>query len=103
SQLLAHLARASLTINSATSRESVLGVIKTEARQIVGAKQSDLMFGHDPAPGPPAALTIPLVGRDGRPYARLVIEDKHEGEFTPDDRAILNQFALVAAVAIDNA
>ncbi len=39
SELLKHVATASLTINSATSEESVLGVIKNEARDIIGAKQ----------------------------------------------------------------
>ena len=39
SELLRHVATASLTINSATSEESVLGVIKNEVRDIIGAKR----------------------------------------------------------------
>jgi PAS domain S-box-containing protein len=102
-ELLAHLARASLTINSATSRASVVGVIRSEASQIVGAGRTELVFGRQDGDLPPGALSVPLLGRDGQPFARLMLSDKAGGEFTADDRAILSQFALVAAVAIDNA
>ncbi|HEV8000599.1 MAG TPA: CHASE3 domain-containing protein, partial [Planctomycetaceae bacterium] len=102
-ELLAHLARASLTINSATSRESVMGVIKAEASQIVGAERVDVSYDGETADPPPGQMAVPLIGRDGRPFARLLLEQKLDGDFTADDRTILNQFALVAAVAIDNA
>jgi PAS domain S-box-containing protein len=103
SELLAHLARASLTINSATSRESVMGVIKSEASEIVGAKRADVLLGQDGADLPPGGIAVPLIGRDGQTFAKLLLEEKVGGEFTADDQAILNQLALVAAVAIDNA
>jgi PAS domain S-box-containing protein len=103
SELLAHLARASLTINAATSRESVMGVIKSEASEIVGAKRADLLLGREVAEPPAGQMSVPLIGRDGQPFARLLLEEKVGGEFTADDRAILTQLALVAAVAIDNA
>ncbi len=103
SELLAHVARASLTINSATSRESVLGVIKSEAQQIARAKRADVHFGSDGVGGAPGQMAVPLIGRDGQPFARLVLDGKLDGEFTSDDRAIVTQLALIAAVAIDNA
>jgi PAS domain S-box-containing protein len=103
SELLAHLAQASLTIHSATSRESVVGVIKSEASRIVGAKRADVQLGRETAELRPGNIAVPLIGRDGQPFARLVLEEKLGGDFTADDRAILSQLALVAAVAIDNA
>ncbi|HET6326235.1 MAG TPA: CHASE3 domain-containing protein [Planctomycetaceae bacterium] len=102
-ELLSHLARASLTIHSATSRESVMGVIKSEASEIVGAKRVDVLLGRDGAELPPGGIAVPLVGRDGQPFARLLLAEKVAGDFTADDQAILNQLALIAAVAIDNA
>jgi PAS domain S-box-containing protein len=102
-ELLAHLAQASLTIHSATSRESVMGVIKSEASDLVGARGVEIVFGREAASSASAGVAVPLIGRDGQPFARLVLDQKLAGEFTADDRAILTQLALVAAVAIDNA
>jgi PAS domain S-box-containing protein len=102
-ELLAHLAQASLTINSATSRESVMGVIRSEASEIVGAKRADVQLGRESSELAADGMSVPLIGRDGQPFAQLVLEEKLGGEFTADDRAILSQFALVAAVALDNA
>ncbi len=47
---------ASLTINSATSEDSVLGVIKNEARHIIGAKSADVFFNGEGARIPQDAL-----------------------------------------------
>jgi PAS domain S-box-containing protein len=102
-ELLAQLARASLTIHSATSRESVMGVIKSEASELVGARGVEIVFGREAAASSGNGVAVPLIGRDGQPFARLVLEQKLAGAFTADDRAILTQLALVAAVAIDNA
>jgi PAS domain S-box-containing protein len=103
SQLLGHVATASLTINSATSLESVLGVIKSEARHIIGANHADVLFNGDAARAPDGALTVPLIGRSGQPFAHLVIGEKTGEDFNADDKAILAQLAHMAAVAFDNA
>jgi PAS domain S-box-containing protein len=67
SQLLEHVATASLTINSATGQESVLDVIKNEARHIIGAKSADILFDGDASRVPQDALAVPLIGRNGQP------------------------------------
>jgi signal transduction histidine kinase len=103
SELLGRVATASLTINSATSQESVLGVIKSEARHIIGAKSADVLFNVDASHVPKDALAVPLIGRSGRPFAQLVIAEKAGGDFSPDDKAILVQLAHMTAVAFDNA
>jgi PAS domain S-box-containing protein len=105
SQLLGQVATASLTINSATSRESVLGVITSEACHIVGAKQAEVLFNDDKTqlPIPDGALAVPLIGRSGQPFAHLVVGEKSGGDFDADDKAVLAQLALMAAVAFDNA
>jgi PAS domain S-box-containing protein len=103
SELLRHVATASLTINSATSEDSVLGVIKNEARHIIGAKRADVLFNGDGDRIPPDALAVPLIGRSGKPFAQLVIADKAAGDFSADDKAVLVQLAHMAAVAFDNA
>lgn len=103
SELLGRVATASLTINSATSQESVLGVIKSEARHIIGAKSADVLFNVDASHVPKDALAVPLIGRSGQPFAHLVIAEKAGGDFSPDDKAILVQLAHMTAVAFDNA
>jgi PAS domain S-box-containing protein len=103
SELLRHVATASLTINSATSEDSVLGVIKNEARHIIGAKRADVLFNGEGGRVPQDALAVPLIGRSGKPFAQLVIADKAAGDFSADDKAVLVQLAHMAAVAFDNA
>jgi PAS domain S-box-containing protein len=103
SQLLEHVATASLTINSATTQESVLGVIKNEARHIIGAKSADILFNGDAPRIPKDALAVPLIGRSGQPFAQLVVAEKAGGDFSADDKAVLIQLAHMAAVAFDNA
>jgi PAS domain S-box-containing protein len=102
-ELLRHVATASLTINSATSEESVIGVIKNEARHIIGAKRADVLFNGEGDRVPQDALAVPLIGRSGKPFAQLVIADKAAGDFSADDKAVLVQLAHMAAVAFDNA
>jgi PAS domain S-box-containing protein len=47
-------------------------------------------------------LAAPLIGRDGRNLGLVQLSDKHEGEFTEDDEAILVQLAQMASIAIEN-
>jgi signal transduction histidine kinase/PAS domain-containing protein len=62
-------------------------------------------FGEAHAEHPPLRgwLAAPLVGRDGRNIGLIQLSDKTEGDFTPDDEAIVVQLAQVASVAIENA
>lgn len=62
-------------------------------------------FGAAGADRPPLRgwLAAPLTLRDGRSAGLIQLSDKHEGEFTEKDEAILVQLAQMAAVAIDNA
>ncbi len=103
SERLRQVAAASLTINSATTPTSVVGVVRAEARRIIGANHSDvsLQTGNDPPPN--GALTVPLIGRGGRPLGHIHLTGKATGQFTEDDEAILTQLAHMAAVAFDNA
>jgi PAS domain S-box-containing protein len=48
-------------------------------------------------------LAVPLVGRNGRNLGLIQLSDRYEGDFTPEDEAILLQLARLAAVAIENA
>lgn len=48
-------------------------------------------------------LAAPLMARDGHNVGLVALSDKYEGEFTPDDEAILIQLTQMASVAIENA
>ncbi|MDB5353668.1 MAG: two-component hybrid sensor and regulator [Phycisphaerales bacterium] len=47
-------------------------------------------------------LAAPLTGNDSRPIGVVYLSDKHEGDFTEDDEAILTQLAQTASIAIEN-
>jgi PAS domain S-box-containing protein len=47
-------------------------------------------------------LGAPLVGRDGRNMGLIQLTDRHEGDFSAEDEAILVQLARMASVAIEN-
>ncbi|MET0406712.1 MAG: PAS domain-containing protein [Cystobacter sp.] len=47
-------------------------------------------------------LGAPLVGRDGRNLGFIQLSDRHEGDFSAEDEAILVQLARMASVAIEN-
>ena len=48
-------------------------------------------------------LAAPLIARDGRNIGLIQLSDKHAGEFTEEDEAVLVQLAHMASVAIENA
>jgi PAS domain S-box-containing protein len=102
------IAAASSTLNSAHSRDSVLAVLREEAKRILGLEEAVVV--SDPAdlpgpPGPPALLSAPLTGRGGRPlgYVHLRGAALREAGGGDSDESILRQLAQVAAVAIENA
>src|SRR6202007_2824708 len=47
-------------------------------------------------------LAAPLLTRDGRNLGLIQLSQKLNGEFSPDDEAILVQLTHMASVAIDN-
>jgi len=62
-------------------------------------------FGAHAGRHPPMRgwLAVPMVGRNGRNLGLIQLSDRHEGDFTAEDEAILVQLARLAAVAIENA
>ena len=54
---------------------------------------------HPPLRG---LLAVPITTTDGNSVGVIMLSDKHEGEFTPEDEAILMQLAQVASVCIQN-
>ncbi len=98
SEQLRQLAAASLTIHSADSAASVLGVVRAEAERLVGAAHVDVVMG---GAAPPGHFSVPLPGRGGRPLGHIGLT-AGAAPFTEDDAAILAQLAHMAAVAFEN-
>jgi PAS domain S-box-containing protein len=48
-------------------------------------------------------LAVPLLGHGGKSLGVVQVADKQQGEFTPEDEAILMQLAAIAAGGIENA
>lgn len=48
-------------------------------------------------------LAVPLVGHGKRSLGFVQVSDKHDGEFSEEDEAVLSQLAAIAAVGIENA
>ncbi|AUX33895.1 MULTISPECIES: GAF domain-containing protein [Sorangium] len=48
-------------------------------------------------------LVAPFIGRSGENLGLIHLSDKHDGDFTESDEAILVQLAHIASVAIENA
>ncbi|MGK3984502.1 GAF domain-containing protein [Sorangium sp. So ce136] len=109
-RLLRQVADAALTIHASGSLDSVLQGITEQARRIIGAHQAVASLaagggGRDGDARPPAQgrLVAPFIGRSGEDLGFIQLSDKHEGEFTESDEAILVQLAHIASVAIENA
>ena len=62
-------------------------------------------FGKAAAKHPPMRgwLAAPFTGRHGRNIGLIQLSDKHEGDFTEGDEAILVQLAQMASIAIEKA
>jgi PAS domain S-box-containing protein len=110
---LRKLADAALTLNSATTRESVVGVVKAEAKLVFDAERADVHL-NDCGTGdgeskrssislPTEGLVVPLIARSGEPFGYLQLAGQRDGEFSGDDETILVQLAHMAAVAVQNA
>jgi serine phosphatase RsbU (regulator of sigma subunit)/anti-sigma regulatory factor (Ser/Thr protein kinase) len=99
------LAEAALAVNSTLSVEEMLALVEDRARELTGADRSRVvMRTADEVPAPArGSLAVPLIDRGGRNLGLIELADKHEGEFTDDDRSILVQLAQMTSVAIENA
>ncbi|MGD9636375.1 MAG: ATP-binding protein, partial [Pirellulales bacterium] len=110
---LRKLTDAALTLNSATSRDSVVGVVQAEAKAVFDAELASVHItddGDDRSASesesmslPTGGLVVPLVARNGQPFGYLQLDNCQNGDFTEDDEAILAQLAHMAAVAVQNA
>jgi PAS domain S-box-containing protein len=100
---LGHVAKASLTINSANTRDSVVGVLTAEAKRIFDVTHAEVLLDAEPPAGGDGALIVPLLGRGGRPLGCVHLNGRAGGGFDGEDTAILTQLAHMAAVAFENA
>ena len=99
---LRQLASASITINSAATADTIVGVIDAEARRILGAGRCSVVFDEAAWPEEDEGLVVALHGRSGRRTGYILCRDKASGTFTEQDRVVLTQLAQVAAVALEN-
>jgi PAS domain S-box-containing protein len=115
---LRKLADAALTLNSATTRDSVLGVVAAEAKLVFDAQDVKVELGdatssdadlNAPINGaatldlPTKGLVVPLVARSGEPFGYLQVDRSERSDFDEDEASILAQLAHMAAVAVQNA
>jgi PAS domain S-box-containing protein len=120
SALLAKVARASRTLHTALSSQDIAEALVEEVRTILDVHQAgvSLSDGAYPrqavkavskaldaaAPAPMRSrLAVPLVDRKGNNIGLIEAWDKHHGEFTDEDEAILVQLASIAANGFENA
>jgi hypothetical protein len=112
------LADASVAINSSMTVQEILQLTAHAARGILGAERASVavMNSHarmrpltatspeELAPGlpDPARLSARLSDR-GRELGAIDVVDRAGREFSPRDRAILDQLATLASVAVSNA
>ncbi len=99
---LRQVAAASLTINSATTQDSIVGVIDGEARRILGAGRCNVVFADAAIAEDEGSLVVPLATRAGRALGYIQCTDKASGRFDDDDRAVLTQMAQMASIALEN-
>jgi PAS domain S-box-containing protein len=102
SDRLRQVAAASLTINAATTQDSIAGVIDAEARRILRAGDCHVTFAEELLPEETGHLVVPLMLRSGRQFGYIHCSAKTQGAFDEDDRATLTQLAQMAAIAIEN-
>jgi PAS domain S-box-containing protein len=96
------LTDAALTLNSATTRESVVGVVTAEAKQVFQVADAVLRWDEPPLI-PDGTVAAPLIARNGKPFGYLHLNLSADGTFSPDDETALAQLANLAAIAVQNA
>jgi PAS domain S-box-containing protein len=120
SALLAKVAQASRTLNTALSSQQIAEALVEEVRAILEVHHAGVSLSEgahlrqavkavsradDAAEPPPmrARLAVPLVDRKGNNIGLIEAWDKHQGEFTGEDEAILVQLASIASNGFENA
>jgi PAS domain S-box-containing protein len=121
SALLAKVAAASRTLQSASSSRALAEALVAEVRGILGVQRAsvslkageqgeriDAVSAGDPqacaaAGADGGALAVPLIGRDGRELGLLQAAGRIDGGFNDGDEAILVQLASIAAIGFENA
>ncbi|WP_053227600.1 ATP-binding SpoIIE family protein phosphatase [Solirubrobacter soli] len=99
SEALRSLADAARAVTAAATDEDVLAIVAQAARDVIGARHGIARRDANGAP-PGPRLVAPLLARDGSSLGLIELWDK-EGEFTPDDEAIVIHLAQMAANAIE--
>ncbi|MBW3577964.1 MAG: PAS domain S-box protein [Actinobacteria bacterium] len=123
------LTRASLVINARISLEEILDEVTRQAGGLIGVHRAEtclvdgaedatpLVVVHDTRSGGPhgatpasggdpsddAALSAPLLARDGATLGHISVRDRLDGSFTETDEALLVQLAQLASAAIEKA
>ena len=89
-------------------REAVVSLLSWLRRPVrlsrgSGGRRSEwLQFFEGDRPAELGWLAAPLTGRDGRNMGLLHLLEKIDGDFTPDDEAVLTQLAQMSSIAIEN-
>ena len=96
------LTDAALTLNSATTRASVVGVVTAEAKQVFQVADAILRWEEAPSISD-GTVAAPLIARNGKPFGYLHLNLNADGTFSPDDETALAQLANLAAIAVQNA
>jgi signal transduction histidine kinase/CheY-like chemotaxis protein len=99
---LRKLTDAALTLNSATTRDSVVGVVTEEAKQVFEVVDAVLHW-QETASVPNGTVAAPLIARNGKPFGYLHLNLKADDSFSADDETALAQLANLAAIAVQNA
>jgi len=120
SALLAKVAQASRTLNTALSSQQIAEALVEEVHAILEVHHAGVSLSEGShlrqavkavsragaaAEPPPmrARLAVPLVDRKGHNIGLIEAWDKHQGEFTDEDEAILVQLASIASNGFENA
>lgn len=102
SERLRLVADAGSTLLASLSPDSVLGVVESQARAIIGSARAKVL-APDAVQPTEQDLAVALPGRGGKPLGVLILSEKVKGRFDQDDQAILTQLAQLAAIALENA
>ncbi|MDP9023521.1 MAG: PAS domain S-box protein [Actinomycetota bacterium] len=123
------LTRASLVINARISLEEILDEVTRQAAELIGVHRAEtrlvdgtedatsLVAVHDTQPpghheatparggdaSDDAALSAPLLARDGATLGHISVCDRLGGSFTETDEALLHQLAQLGSAAIEKA
>jgi signal transduction histidine kinase/CHASE3 domain sensor protein/ActR/RegA family two-component response regulator len=102
---LQELARLSTRLYLAHDFDTILNIVVTEARRLLGVRRVEATTGpSDTAHAPTAGkIELPIPGRNGQILAYLRVTLIQKGNFDERDRAILDQLVHIASVAIENA